>query len=315
MLDAAGDFYKPSHRRTNTYEPIVEGKKHGSASAEGVFRVYAVAVLLCAVVPFIALIVWVCYVARRPGVHEAFVGAQVGGRLTQGQMKGLDVICSAIFGPLLMAALNLIWSSSANAPVIDEQTRHDRGLPLVSVVVTSENLASDSDSPTTGAQGDGVLLSADYPGVSASIQGAYNDYYAFVGFSPNKTEAVLAYTSSFNLTRHVIPSRFGDVQPSVLNMTVSGFRGSKATMTLWGVRCTLYRQEGYLNYSRGNDQQWTFSDARFRGAKLRVPSFPADWQLSHYNASGGRDPRFRATARGSCRSAVRGTWLFRSSRL
>ncbi|RYP89842.1 hypothetical protein DL770_004053 [Monosporascus sp. CRB-9-2] len=44
--------------------------------------------------------------------------------------------------------------------------------------VSGENLASDSDSPTTGAQGNGMLLSADYPGVSASIQGAYNDYYA-----------------------------------------------------------------------------------------------------------------------------------------
>ncbi|RYP55097.1 hypothetical protein DL768_000216 [Monosporascus sp. mg162] len=116
---------------------------------------------------------------------------------------------------------------------------------------TGENLVSDSDSPTTGAQADAVLLSADYPGVSASIQGAYNDYYAFVGFSPDKTEAVLAYMSSFNLTRYVILSRFGDVRPSVFNMTVSGSGDSKATVTLWGVRCTLYRQEGYPNYSRG----------------------------------------------------------------
>ncbi|RYP18516.1 hypothetical protein DL765_003891 [Monosporascus sp. GIB2] len=49
---------------------------------------------------------------------------------------------------------------------------------------TGEGLVSDPDSPTTGAQGGCVLLSADYPGISASIQGGYKDYYAFVGFSP-----------------------------------------------------------------------------------------------------------------------------------
>lgn len=97
---------------------------------------------------------------------------------------------------------------------------------------------TSSDSAEKG----GALLVAEYPGVPASIQGAYNEYYAFVGFSPNKSEAVLAYMTSFNLTQtqNIISSGYGNVHPGAFNMTSSGFRGTKWIMTTWGVRCALY---------------------------------------------------------------------------
>lgn len=466
------------HQQTNLYEPLVQNRPDGIATNRWPFRAFTAAILLSAILPIIALIVWTSKVAESPWVLETFAGAQIGGRLSQGQAKALDVVCGALFGPLFMATLNYIWFSSAHVSVVNEQTRKDHGVPLSSLVAVSSTssgsfdlfnlynllrgrtwrlcffaaltmlsavartsfcniiayeayledqdskdiatlrslsdktlsqsstyiaadpintykytldqqadisgrisalltglnfraasslLADDkayigtnatadsmgalppsvvrlinvpayrltteceparasnlaamqlggystkitaswyvgerlpSDLASADAEQDGMLLAADYPGVSASIQGAYNDYYAFVGFSPNKSEAVLAYMSSFNLTQHIIPSIFGDVHPDTFNMTPSGFRGSKAMMTVWGVRCSLYRQEGHVNYSRADNKPWGVSTAHFRDEKQRVPSFLGDWQVVlNYNAPGavipGIGPPLAATA-------------------
>ncbi|KAK7754503.1 hypothetical protein SLS62_003523 [Diatrype stigma] len=482
-----------SQRKTNSYEPLVYGKldrpSTTATASSWPLRAFSAAILLSAILPLIALFLWASKIAQTPGALGTFAGAQIGGMLSQSQAKALDVACGALLGPLLMAALNYIWFSSARVSAVNERTRNnkERGVPLTSLVAVSstssgsfdlfnlydlvrgrtwrlcffaaltmlsavaraslcnlivyEAYLEDRDSTdvavlralsdnvvsqasaftamdpiatykytpdqqadisgqistlltglyfrdasshldysgayvgvnaTTGSMNSlpqsvvrlvdlpayrltvkcepavpssltvvqfgslsthitalwsvgediqlapsssesagkgGTLLVAEYPGVPASIQSAYNEYYAFVGFAPNKSEAVLAYMTSFNLTqsKYIISSRYGDVHPSAFNMTSSGFR-TKLIMTAWGVRCALYRQDGYANYSRSGSrdnqsQSWEVAATRFQGEKRRVPSFLGDWQLE-YSAPGavipGLGPPLAATAGVPC---------------
>lgn len=485
-----------------------------TTQSEALFRAYAAGTFVSVLVPLVALAVWAGYVAREPGVLDRFAGARIGGRLTQGQAKALDVACGAVLGPLLLAALNLVWFDAARVSAVNEKKRagSSRGVPLASLAAmsstssgsfdvlslyaiargrtwrlalfavltvlaavarvsvcnvvayeaypldvldpgvavgtlrrlsdevlarasgipldpiaayeftarqqaeitgritgmltelnfraASSRLADDAyvgvnattasmdrlpppvvglldvpgyrltarceparaealavvsmglttkvtarwyrdggaegeglerdgkDDDDDGGGSDGLLMSADYPGVREIIQGADNGYYALAGFTPDKREAVLGYMTSFNYTERMIASTFGAVRPAVFNMTASGFRGTKSVMTVWGVRCGLYRQEGFLNYTRGTaaaaddddeegdgensphrqsqgQQQWTISASRFDAEKRRVPSVLGDWQLAlNYNAPGavipGLGPPLAATAGVPC---------------
>ncbi len=468
MPTLRGDSEKHTIReQTDSYEPLAQESSGGrdcrAAKSDGSFKQFTAAVVFSGLIPIVALIAWASHIAKEPYILDRFAGAKIGGRLTQGQAKALDVICGALLGPLLMATLNFIWFSSAHVAVINEQTRKERGVPLTSLVALSstysgsfdlfnlynlvrgrtwrlgffaaltvlaaigrasfsnmiayeayfedhsaeapatlrslsdETLAQSVDfletdpikaynyTPTQQAEisgqisalltglnfraasslladgkayigtnattnsldilppsvvqlvsvpgyrlttecqpaiasnlaavksggystsitalwsmgeeapsdqtEEGLLLRAQYPGVPETMQGAYNDYYAFVGFSLNKSDIVLAYMASFNKTGRVISSTFGDVAPGAFNMTMSGFRGTKAVMTAWGIRCVLYRQEGTLNYSRGDNQQWNITSSQFRSEKQQVPSLLGDWQtILNYNAPGAVIP-------------------------
>jgi hypothetical protein len=78
-------------------------------------------VVLFAVIPMIVLITWLGYIRANPRIFDTFAGEKIGGHLSQAKAKAIDVIAVIIIAPLLMAALNHIWLSSARVLALNKQ--------------------------------------------------------------------------------------------------------------------------------------------------------------------------------------------------
>jgi hypothetical protein len=100
-------------------------------------------VLLTAIVPVIALFVWLFLIRENSGSFDTFAGEIIGGRFTQAQAKAIDVVTGAILVPLLMAALNYVWFTSARVSVVNEQ--HHKPIPLRTLVTVSGTSAGTYD--------------------------------------------------------------------------------------------------------------------------------------------------------------------------
>lgn len=416
-------------------------------------------IVLSVVVPVIAAIVWLALAGGRHGGFSAFSGERIGGQLSQSQAKAVDVVCSAVLGPFLLAILNFFWFGSARVSAVNE--RHPKshsGIPLTSLVAVSTSVGGSYDLYTLAAllrgktwrltllaaltllsaiaksavsniiayeaytkdieqsnslrslsdhtinsttsvmagtitlgeardftsdfgisqrsdvanQITGLLtglnfedaisrlnngtyigvnsttasmdslpqsvthlfnvpgfrLTVDclpeqpdifsvltmgsyttqiniqfsrrdlgmfqawYPGISQDISGATNDFYQYVAFRyPNNTDVYLGYLTSFNLSNGTMSSAYGDIKPRSVNMTASGFQGTKSVMSYWGIRCWLDREDGLLNYTRQNGQSWSISQSEFFNKTEKVPSSLANWQTNlNYHAPGATIP-------------------------
>lgn len=143
------------------------------------------------------------------------------------------------------------------------------------------------------------MFQARYPGPIALLQTGNNDQYAFAAFrtlfppapdafaasTMNVSDVFLGWMTSFNLSREVIPSPYGDIRPIATNATEFGFTGTKTVLSHWGIFCALKRQEGLLNYTRGasngDNGGWVLNGSIFDGPKTNVPSYLAQWQLQY----------------------------------
>ncbi|KAK4888597.1 hypothetical protein LTR27_012549 [Elasticomyces elasticus] len=104
-----------------------------------VWPLYTSIAIASAFLPIIALIIWLAL--RSKGIHSSFTSfssASLGGRLTQQQAKAIDVACSLLFAPALMAALNNFWFASARVAAVNERHNHEhRGIPLLTLATAS----------------------------------------------------------------------------------------------------------------------------------------------------------------------------------
>jgi hypothetical protein len=139
---------------------------------------------------------------------------------------------------------------------------------------------------------DDYLYQAEVPGImTIGSVTSNNDDYPYAGFDLDHTEVFLGYLSSFNDTTIVFNSSFGSIHPAVFNMTPSGFQETKSIMTTWGIRCSIHRQEGFLNYIRQLGGPWTISDPIFSDEKTTTTSFLRNWQTAlNYQSPGATIP-------------------------
>ncbi|KAF2137367.1 uncharacterized protein K452DRAFT_301959 [Aplosporella prunicola CBS 121167] len=151
---------------------------------------------------------------------------------------------------------------------------------------------------------DTTLFRAQIPGPSSVLKGASNDVYSFVAFDFNTTNAFLGYLTSFDYSNYTIATPYGTLNPTVANMTSSGFTGTKATMSVWGLQCSLYQQSGQLNLTRAHNSDVTIAAATFapETEKMKIPSALATWQANlNYHAPTAAIPGIGpALARTAC---------------
>ncbi|KAK5681008.1 hypothetical protein LTS10_006768 [Elasticomyces elasticus] len=121
----------------------VQGKghqAHAEARTSWKWLAYTAIIGASALVPVIALIIWLA--VKRPGMprtkFNSFSGETIGGKLTQAQAKAIDVVCSIVVAPVLMAALDYFWLGIARVAVVNEQNRrNDHGVPLTALAAAS----------------------------------------------------------------------------------------------------------------------------------------------------------------------------------
>jgi hypothetical protein len=127
-----------------------------------------------------------------------------------------------------------------------------------------------------------TMFQANYPGVPEDITGSEGDSYTFAAFSSGTQAAYLGQILRFNLTNQTLysmPSIYGSVEYRAFNMSRFGFTGTQSTMSVGGLRCSLYRQVGSLNLTRSVDgSTWNVTTSSFSDTKTRVPSMLAQWQ-------------------------------------
>lgn len=89
---------------------------------------------LSALVPSLALVVWIGESSKNDRMFTSLAGSELGGHLTQTQAKGIDFVCSALLAPLLFAGLNLLWFACARVCVVNESAR---SVPLQTLATAS----------------------------------------------------------------------------------------------------------------------------------------------------------------------------------
>ncbi|KAK4957121.1 hypothetical protein LTR10_005079 [Elasticomyces elasticus] len=147
---------------------------------------------------------------------------------------------------------------------------------------------------------EGGRYRASYPGVPSQLTTSYNDVYQFAAFSLDAEEVYLAFLTSFNESTNVESSAYGPIVPVAQNITGqgvngidTGFGGTKTIMSLWDITCSVYRQEGLLNYTRESSEEWMLAASRFEDHPRRVASPLPPWQTNlQYHAPRSAIPRF-----------------------
>ncbi|KAF4545830.1 uncharacterized protein LTHEOB_4482 [Lasiodiplodia theobromae] len=122
-------------------------------------------------------------------------------------------------------------------------------------------------------------FNARYSGLPQDMQGSMDDEYPFAAFSMDATEVYLGSLVPSDRSNRTFFSPYGDIRPKAIDMKSSGFNGTKAVMSVYGIRCALRRQEGFLEYMRASDQSWSISTAEFSNKMQKVPSFLVRWQV------------------------------------
>ncbi|KAK4899160.1 hypothetical protein LTR27_003390 [Elasticomyces elasticus] len=113
---------------------------HAKVRTSWKWLAYTAIIGASALVPVTALIIWLA--VKRPGMprtkFNSFSGETIGGKLTQAQAKAIDVVCSIVVAPVLMAALDYFWLGIARVAVVNEQNRcNDHGVPLTVLAAAS----------------------------------------------------------------------------------------------------------------------------------------------------------------------------------
>lgn len=116
------------------------------ASSQKIWRNHTAVVMLSALVPLISAVAWF-HLANKKGVSSrSFSAERLGGQMSQSQAKAVDVVCSAVVGPCLMAALNYLWFGSARVSAVNEHhSRSYTGIPLTSLIAVSTSTGGSYD--------------------------------------------------------------------------------------------------------------------------------------------------------------------------
>ncbi|USP75040.1 hypothetical protein yc1106_02314 [Curvularia clavata] len=142
----------------------------------------------------------------------------------------------------------------------------------------------------TTATSNNTIFQANYPGVPDNIRTGDGESYTYAAFSLGYREAYLGHLERFNLSNSTTPSKYGDVGYRAFNMSQWGFNGTQVLMSVSGLRCVLYREQGLANSTRvpSNDSSvsgWTIDTTSFPSPqeKVIVPSLLAKFQWSNLN--------------------------------
>ncbi|KAK5048914.1 hypothetical protein LTR84_005335 [Exophiala bonariae] len=140
---------KPKHQSsTNTFDDGVFYNNPGHwrvLSKDATF--YYSATALSGFIPIIALAIWLGVSNGRWKSIDwsAIHSDKIGGRLTQPQAKAIDLVCSALFAPLILGAFNFIWFSCARVAVINEKQTGNDAVPLSCLVEVSSTTGGSYD--------------------------------------------------------------------------------------------------------------------------------------------------------------------------
>ncbi|RDW58479.1 hypothetical protein BP5796_12409 [Coleophoma crateriformis] len=105
------------------------------------WTIYTSIIISSVVVPLIGLTIWLARTEFKERRFNTFSGDVVGGRLTQPQAKAIDVICSAVLAPAIMAALNFFWFAVARVSTVNERHTRKAGLPLAALIGVSQSFS------------------------------------------------------------------------------------------------------------------------------------------------------------------------------
>ncbi|RDW57023.1 hypothetical protein BP6252_13895 [Coleophoma cylindrospora] len=105
------------------------------------WTIYTGIIISSVAVPLIGLTIWLARTEHKERRFNTFSGDVVGGRLTQPQAKAIDVICSAVLAPAIMAALNFFWFAVARVSTVNERHTRKAGLPLAALIGVSQSFS------------------------------------------------------------------------------------------------------------------------------------------------------------------------------
>lgn len=109
------------------------------------WKAYTTVIFSSCVVPLIALVVWLVLTVPKGNPFTTFAGARIGGRLTQPQAKGIDIVCSALLAPGLMATLDYFWFACARVSAVTESHGEAVGIPLSALSTMSISSSGSYD--------------------------------------------------------------------------------------------------------------------------------------------------------------------------
>jgi hypothetical protein len=103
----------------------------------------------------------------------------------------------------------------------------------------------------------GALMQGQYPGDIAILQDAYNNVYPLMAFSLDGSSAWLGFLTSFDLSNDTYMTPFGsNVKAVAVKITASGFSGTKQVMSVWGIQCSISKNNGSIDMKRGSEGPW-----------------------------------------------------------
>ncbi|KAK3116593.1 hypothetical protein LTR53_002891 [Teratosphaeriaceae sp. CCFEE 6253] len=203
------------------------------------WRVYTTVAIASAVIPVICLILWFVLV-RLKGVRasfSSFSSERIGGTLTQSQAKAVDVVCSIVIAPVLMALLNHFWFAMARVAAVNERhSRHaNAGVPLSTLAVVSNSSSGSYRLTTTYTWLPGkswrlallaalILLSA----VARSALSNLLAYEAFTGFAHVTSVARLRYLADQAIFTD-LPAATRSDRPGIAHSGFPGFDHANPT--------------------------------------------------------------------------------------
>ncbi|KAL1392757.1 hypothetical protein HDK64DRAFT_306229 [Phyllosticta capitalensis] len=71
----------------------------------------------------------------------------------------------------------------------------------------------------------------------------------------------------------------------------------------YGIRCSLYRSDGQLDYARNGSNDWNLTNFNFSDEQTKIPSFLAQWQGIDYRAPGATNDGIGPVLSGSANTS------------
>lgn len=97
-----------------------------------------------------------------------------------------------------------------------------------------------------------------YSGGIATLQHSYNEDYSFLAFDQlsNSNLTYIGLATSFDRGKNGTDTPYGRMTPQALNMTTSGFKGTNAIISWWGMRCWMNITPGTIDLVRTLNSSW-----------------------------------------------------------
>ncbi|MCJ1433568.1 hypothetical protein MMC27_002931 [Xylographa pallens] len=126
---------------------------------------------------------------------------------------------------------------------------------------------------------------------------SYSTTVSWSAFSIDLTQVFIAMITVGNLSGITIPTDFGDMAVQVFNLSSLSFvfTGNTSIVSIWGMKCSVTRQDGFVDLTRSVDSIWESSLQNFSGTpyiqRLAISQFQlADLYTEPYSITSGFTP-------------------------